>query len=134
MPYLRPFLEAFPSGMLQPDEIRRRGLTYVDISQGFTMENVNGAGSKTYTLRDLDTSGTNRTIRGFPSSAAKETDTSTSRGRPSTNISATRKDFGFLSTSRAALDDDKMAITVRQSVDITGQEIEAAGRDVSRYP
>jgi hypothetical protein len=57
VPYLREFLEAFPSGMFQPDEIRRRGLTYVDISLGFTDQG--GYGTKGYALSNF--SATNNT-------------------------------------------------------------------------
>lgn len=51
VPYLRQFLEAFPSGMLQSDEIRRRGLSYADISHGFSLGERKTTGSRSYSLR-----------------------------------------------------------------------------------
>nr|POE85461.1 hypothetical protein CFP56_43777 [Quercus suber] len=64
VPYLRQLLQAFPSGMFQTDEIRRRGLTYTDrvhgyaenSSHSYVLHNVEDVSSKAASLRNVHAS------------------------------------------------------------------------------
>ncbi|KAL1965776.1 hypothetical protein VTN77DRAFT_5097 [Rasamsonia byssochlamydoides] len=108
LPYLRPFLEALPSGMLQSEEIRRRGLNCEDIPQGFVVHRWFAAGSKPSTLRDLEGSQSGSSMQG---------------GSPVSNVTTVSDESGVVGATTippGQIDTcmDPMAITVYRTVDV----------------
>jgi hypothetical protein len=59
IPYLRPLLEAFPSGMYMSDEIRRKGTT-TGVSAGESYMRTPG---ERYILRDMSKAGTDVSLK-----------------------------------------------------------------------
>jgi hypothetical protein len=119
VPYLRPFLEAFPSGMLQSDEIRRRGLNYLDISHGFGVNDSRDAGAKIYTLRNLEESQISRS-QGVLSVPAVGNIHDGSMGTTSINIEATTGKSDHLIRAEGPL--SERTIAVSRTLSQTAQE------------
>jgi hypothetical protein len=105
MPYLREFLEAFPSGLYQ-NESRRYGLNYVDAQLSFVNKDVSGSGS--YTLSDLGQKHTAGSIPG----------TKTTISAPD-RVDATRSGLPKSGSRTDPTAEDEMAINVSQMVHVS---------------
>ena len=123
VPYLRQFLESFPSGLFQSDEIRRRGLNYADVTDGFHIEDSASthSGTRTYILRELDSN----TVVSSVESGKRTTMKSSTGSSNDREASKTGNQYNTASSNGAGNNRQRdMNVNIVRTVDVTGERME----------